>query len=70
MIDIKTGDVPSWCGIQIAFYELILDDGPYTRYGVGLGKDPYELKLFSDPLDRQKALTLLSAYRIRKEYRG
>jgi len=69
LIDIKTGGVPEYTKLQLAFYELILDDGPYARYGVGLGKDPYELKIFNDPLDRQKALTLLSAYRIRKEYR-
>lgn len=63
LIDIKSGAVPSWTGIQTAFYELLLDDGYYHRYGVGLGTDPYTVKLFTDSQDRNVALAMLSTYR-------
>jgi len=69
LIDIKAGDIPKWTGLQLAFYELILMGGPYRRYGIGLGKDPYDLKEFNDHRDRTRALTLLGAYRIREEYK-
>jgi len=69
IIDIKSGEIPKWTGLQLAFYELILNDGYYRRFAVGLGKDPYDLKEFTDHRDRTNALTLLNAYRIREEYK-
>ncbi len=67
LIDIKTGVIPKWVKYQLVAYELILDDGPYQRMAVGLGKDPYELKMFTDFRDRNVFLSMLSTYRAKLE---
>ena len=53
LVDIKTGGVPKWAGLQTAAYERCLK-GAYDRYVVQLPrKGGYKLTPFRDPTDRE-----------------
>jgi len=71
LIDIKTSVAPQpWWAVQLAAYELCLDDGPYDRFTVRLASDgTYRLDQFRDPSDRKLWLAALAVAQWRRLHR-
>ena len=64
IIDIKTGQVQDWHGIQLAAYNLALGNGDPRLYGLYLRKTgKYYLKEYSAKYYAEIFLTALEAYR-------
>ena len=71
VIDLKSGKAPKWGGYQTGAYELLLlpADKPRKRGCLELTEDgDYNLVLHTDRDDGADFLTLLRAYRIRREH--
>lgn len=70
IIDIKSGAVQKWTGLQLAGYE-ILKGSPHKRFGVQLKDDGnYKLTEFKDRQDRGIFLAALSCYQWKNNRRG
>ena len=74
LIDIKTGPVERWTGIQLCSHELALEEGPHLRYGLQVRADGSfnryrDLVPFPDPQDMTvwKACVTMYHYRRRQE---
>lgn len=62
VVDVKTGAVAPWTGLQLAGYE-ILAERPLKRYALALTEDgKYSLKPFTDRQDRQIFLAALACW--------
>jgi len=66
LLDIKTGMMEPWVGIQTAAYE-ILKGSPYKRFGLQLKSDgSYKLTPFTNRQDKQIFLSALAVYHWKK----
>lgn len=62
ILDIKTGSVEPWAGLQLAAYTILLGS-PYKRFALQLKSDgSYRLIPFTDRQDRQIFLSALAVY--------
>lgn len=62
-LDIKTGEVKRWCGVQLAAYDLCRGFCDSERWGVKLNKDgTYKLRKFNDRTDYATWLAALKVY--------
>lgn len=71
ILEIKTGQVQKWAGVQLAAYEwLIPDPKPmYQRWAVELHRDgTYEMVRFPDPYDTQAWFACLTIYRWKEKH--
>ena len=69
ILDLKSNQVESWCGIQLAGYELLCPSTEsFKRYGLALQADGSmaKLKQFSDRTDRKVFLGAMTVYKWRK----
>lgn len=63
MIDLKSNDVPGWCGIQLSGYCELFPGKMYERFGLGLKEDgSYRLRQFDNFRDRTVFLAALNVY--------
>ena len=68
IIDMKTGSVPVWTGIQLAAYKLCLG-GRFDRFGIRLGADgSYSLHKFDDVGDEKAFLAALVVVRWKRNH--
>jgi len=70
LIDIKTGPIEDWVGLQTAAYSAMHPtNGPRARYGVGLRPDgTYTIKKFTDVDDEATFLYALAVLRWRSRH--
>lgn len=62
ILDIKTGSMPAWTGIQLAAYAACLS-GSYQRVGLQLNQDgTFKITTFTNPNDFNLFLSALSIY--------
>lgn len=71
ILDIKTGPVSSWVGLQLAAYHILVNEPARRRYAVQLNNDSsYRLHEFKDRSDRPVFLAALAIHNWKRRESG
>lgn len=63
IVDIKSGAIQPWMGLQLALYQILLGDPTTIRCAVKLSDDgKYRFHRFTDRQDRQVALAVVAVH--------
>lgn len=66
IIDIKTGSIPNWAGLQLEAYRACLNE-PRRRFALELRENAtYKLKEFKDPNDKHTWASIVAVYHWKK----